>query len=142
MIWVYFCLFFSIADSVKKELITTVANIGFSETLLQWGKKNWTTLNWTWRKEIKWLTWDPGRSPDCSASPVPRPGAPRSPPALPKAPEQPWHAGTARSPAWGGARPRSAHSPGFSLKSLVQQFPPTGQTFAPEWADSGLNVAI
>lgn len=32
--------------------------------------------------------------------------------------------------------------PRFSLKSLVQQLPLMGQTFAPEWADSGLNVAI
>lgn len=34
------------------------------------------------------------------------------------------------------------HSPCFPLKSLVQQFPLRGQTFTPEWADSGLNVAI
>lgn len=97
------------------------------------------TLNWTLGKKNEVAVWDPSRSPDCSASPVPRLGASWGHPALPK---QLWHTGTARSPARGGAWPQSADSPRFPLKSLVQQFPPMGQTFAPEWADSGLNVAI
>lgn len=42
----------------------------------------------------------------------------------------------------GGAEPRSAQNPLFPVKSLVQQFPPKGQNFALEWADSSLNVAI
>lgn len=142
MIWVYFCLFFSIADSVTKELITTAANMGFSETLLQKGEKNRTTLNWMLGKGIKWLAWDPGRSPDCSASPVPRLGAPRGPQPSPRPLSNRGSQGQP-GPRRGEERSLEAHtSPHFPLKSFVQQFPLTGQTFAPEWADSGLNVTI
>lgn len=52
MIWVFFRLFFSTADSVTKQLIAR--HMGYAETPLQRGEKLWMMLNWMLGKELEW----------------------------------------------------------------------------------------